>query len=171
MTEKPADDAYDVAIIVGSEKSDVPVVTTSLMLSFLDGCRVRWRLAAISAHRHPDELLAFCRESGAGVFICAVSMNPGLPGAVAAATNQERPVIGVALPNANCDPDGSKCLAAMCMQPPGVPVLVAGVGNPGLINAAYAAAQIFAQDDMNIRERLAAHIESRRPVAKLNILK
>lgn len=167
---KPTDETCHVAIIGGSERTDVPIIIASGMLEFLTECGLRWLLAAISAHRHPYVLKEFCEAHSPDLYICAVGMNPGLSGFVAAYTNSTAcPVISVALPNAEVDPDGSKCLTAMCMQPPGVPVLVAGVGKTGLVNAAYAAAFILGLTDPEIQIKVKTCIPFHRPLPNLNV--
>lgn len=169
MTET-AHTIYDVIVIVGSEKSDVPVVIASGMLQILTKCGVRWRLAAISAHRHAASLRDFINMNSPCVFICAVGMMPGLPGTVAAHTYEDGcPVIGVALANAEVDPDGSKALGVMALQPPGVPVLVAGVGKAGLINAAHAATQMIGLTNLKVRDALERYIQESTPSPSFNI--
>ena len=127
-----------VCIILGSQ-SDEAVVRESGMTGVLRACGVKYSAAVYSAHRNHDALTDFCREqvaAGAQVFIAIAGMAAALPGAVAAITNQHLPVIAVPLDEHGID----SCL----YMPPGVPVLLAGVGKPGLKNAAIAACQILA---------------------------
>jgi 5-(carboxyamino)imidazole ribonucleotide mutase len=71
------------------------------------------------------------------------------------------PIIGVPLDEHGID----SCL----YMPPGVPVLLSGVGKAGLKNATIAAAQILASGDQDVAERLAKYLGDSKKVAKFNV--
>lgn len=135
-------DAF-VSVILGSE-SDRQIVDDSGMLKVFDEVGIEYEMSYISAHRNPKELGEYVRRvlGKAKVFICAASMAAALPGAVAAETGGDIPVIGVPLPSREY-PDGMDAVLAMLRMPPGRPVLVVGPGKAGLKNAALAACQIM----------------------------
>lgn len=147
---------YQIQVILGSD-SDRKVVDESGMLDILQELGIKWQLSYISAHRHKDELRNFCclkaRENWAKVFITAAGMMPGLPGDVAGWTNAGIPVIGVVLDSPTIP--GKDTIATAISMPKGTPVLFAGIGKPGLANAAIAAAQILAVKDPRIKVHLA----------------
>ncbi len=149
---------HPVQIILGSD-SDRKVVDESGMLDILQELGIKWQLSYISAHRHKDGLRTFCclkaKENGVKVFIAAAGMMPGLPGDVAGWTNAEIPVIGVVLDSPTIP--GKDTIATAVSMPKGTPVLFAGIGKPGLANAAIAAAQILAVKDPGIKVSLSAY--------------
>jgi 5-(carboxyamino)imidazole ribonucleotide mutase len=96
----------------------------------------------LSAHRTPDELAGWVRESegrGVEVFIAAAGMAAALPGVVAAMTT--RPVLGVPMESKLAG--GLDSLLSMVQMPGGIPVGVLAVGKAGAVNAAILATQIL----------------------------
>lgn len=138
-------------LVLGST-SDLEVVKASGMLKLLDQAlpdRFPYEVSVCSAHRNSSELDGFVKkavEEGAKVFIGIAGMAAALPGALAAASRMQVPVIGVPLDEHGID----SCI----YMPPGVPVLMAGVGKAGLKNAAIAALQILTvgpgNDDLKV---------------------
>ena len=106
----------------------------------------------LSAHRTPDDTMAFARgaaDKGIKVIICAAGGAAHLAGVVAAAT--PLPVIGVPVALANLG--GLDSLLAMVQMPKGIPVATVAVN--GARNAALLAVRIMALSD----ERLAAELD------------
>jgi phosphoribosylaminoimidazole carboxylase PurE protein len=151
----------DAVIIIGSD-SDKRVVEESKMTAVLDECKIKWAISVYSAHRHDEELTKYCEEEiakGAKVFIGAASMSAGLPGAIAAKTKREVPVIGVGLQSETGILNGLDAFLSMGNMPPGVPVLFAGFGMPGLRNASVAAVQILGTGNTVFRKYLNEYLE------------
>lgn len=115
----------------------------------------------ISAHRQPEALVAYIRESeakGVAVFICGAGLAAALPGVVAAHTS--RPVIGV--PIASGGLGGLDALLSIVQMPKNVPVATVAVN--GARNAGLLAVQILAASD----EALAAKLtEFKRKLAEI----
>ncbi len=138
-----------VSIIMGST-SDLPVMEKAA--EQLDALEIPFEMHALSAHRTPSEVETFAREaSGRGlrVIIAAAGMSAALPGVIAAQT--ALPVIGVPIKGML---DGLDALLSIVQMPPGIPVATVGVN--AAQNAALLAAQIIAQTDSGVAERLKA---------------
>ncbi|MCL2735239.1 MAG: 5-(carboxyamino)imidazole ribonucleotide mutase [Propionibacteriaceae bacterium] len=143
MSETP-----EVAILMGSD-SDWPVMAEAAkaLMEF----DIPFEADAISAHRMPDDTLAFARgahERGIRVIIAGAGGAAHLPGVLAAVT--PLPVIGVPVPLAQLD--GMDSLLSIVQMPAGVPVATVGVG--AARNAGLLAVRILAQGD----ERLTAKV-------------
>ncbi len=78
----------DVSIICGST-SDEEVARKAWEV--LDEHGVSFDYQVISAHRDPDRLETYVKESDAKIFICIAGLSAALPGVVASKT--QRPVI------------------------------------------------------------------------------
>lgn len=118
----------------------------------LRGFGVPVEVRVLSAHRTPDDTMAFARgaaDKGIKVIICAAGGAAHLAGVVAAAT--PLPVIGVPVALANLG--GLDSLLAMVQMPKGIPVATVAVN--GARNAALLAVRIMALSD----ERLAAELD------------
>ena len=138
-----------IGIVMGSD-SDLPVIEKAT--DILDALKIPYEVHVYSAHRTPDEAVAFAagaREEGFGVLIAAAGMAAHLAGVLAA--NTTLPVIGI--PCKSKALEGMDALLATVMMPPGVPV--ATVGIDGGANAALLAAQILGVTDMEVAEKLA----------------
>jgi 5-(carboxyamino)imidazole ribonucleotide mutase len=146
----------DVLIIAGSKKSDEKIINESGILKILETINISHALSYASAHRNQDELKAYVEEKilhGSKLLIGAAGMSAALPGDLAAKVKFRVPVIGVPLIASDAF-DGLDALFSMIRMPAGVPLIIAGVGKPGLINAALIAAQIFSIFDDNIKKNL-----------------
>lgn len=142
-----------VALLMGSD-SDFPRLepAVELLRKLAIPCEVR----VLSAHRTPDEVVAFVRgapEREIRVFICAAGGAAHLAGVVAAHT--DLPVLGIPLDNPPLN--GLDSLLSTAQMPGGVPVAALGAGPGGPVNAALMAARILALLDPALRERLARH--------------
>lgn len=133
-----------VGIVMGSD-SDLKVMERAAAM--LEELGIDYEMAIISAHREPDELIAWVRgaeERGEKVLIAGAGMAAALPGMCAALS--ALPVIGV--PLAGSKLDGMDAVFSIMQMPPGIPV--ATVAIDGAKNAAILAAKILAVGDEKI---------------------
>lgn len=140
-----------VAVLMGSD-SDFP--TMEKTLAVLKHFEIRYEVKVTSAHRTPDATHAYVKDAearGCRVFICAAGLAAHLAGAVAGIT--QRPVIGVPMNGAL---DGLDALLSTVQMPGGVPVAGVAIGSAGAKNAGYLAAQILAQADDALHQRVVA---------------
>lgn len=110
----------------------------------LAGLGVGYEVSVISAHRLPDQTIAYGREAaarGLRVIIAGAGGAAALPGMFAAVT--ELPVIGV--PVALKVLDGLDSLLSIAQMPAGVPVATVAIG--GAKNAGLLAARIIASGE------------------------
>ena len=140
--------AMSVAIIMGSS-SDASIMDDAVqtLRSFDIAVEVR----VLSAHRTPDDTIAFARSAAANgvqVIIAAAGGAAHLAGVVAATT--PLPVIGVPVALANLG--GLDSLLAMVQMPKGIPVATVAVN--GARNAALLAIRIIALSDPRIAAEL-----------------
>ena len=141
-----------VSIIMGST-SDLPVLEKAAQ--FLDELEIPFEMNALSAHRTPQEVERFARETqgrGIRVIIAAAGMAAALPGVIAA--NTTLPVIGVPVKGML---DGLDALLSIVQMPPGIPVATVGVN--GGLNAAILAAEMLALGDPAIAAKVAHYKE------------
>jgi 5-(carboxyamino)imidazole ribonucleotide mutase len=125
-------------------------------LEVLTGFGIEATEHVMSAHRTPDQVVAFARsarEQGYGVVICGAGMAAHLGGVVAGHTTL--PVIGVPLSGGALA--GVDALYATVQMPRGVPV--ATVAIDGAANAALLAIEILAIRDAALEKRLIAYRE------------
>lgn len=146
----------DVAIVMGSD-SDWPTMQEAATV--LDELGVSYDVDVVSAHRTPDEMLAFAHGAvvaGYKVIIAGAGGAAHLPGMIAAATTL--PVIGV--PVSLKVLDGLDSLLSIVQMPAGVPVATVGVGNSK--NAGLLAARILGVGNSEIASKVAGLMESAR---------
>ena len=109
-----------VAIIMGSE-SDRAVADKAVAV--LAEYNVPYEVKVISAHRNPDELDRYLKESeDVSVIIAIAGLSAALPGVIASKT--QKPVIGVPVSGKLL---GLDALLSMVQMPSGVPVGVVGI--------------------------------------------
>jgi 5-(carboxyamino)imidazole ribonucleotide mutase len=140
---------HKVAILMGSA-SDLPAMEAATQV--LDDLEIGWRMGVRSAHRTPEETIAYVRKAeadGVEVLICGAGMAAHLAGVVAA--ESLLPVIGVPI---NASFDGMDALLATVQMPPGIPVATVAVGRAGAKNAAWLASRILSLGDTALRARL-----------------
>jgi 5-(carboxyamino)imidazole ribonucleotide mutase len=137
-----------VGIVMGSD-SDWPV-----MKAAGEACEelgVTFEADVVSAHRMPEEMLAYGRDAagrGLQVIIAGAGGAAHLPGMLAAVT--PLPVIGV--PVALKYLDGMDSLLSIVQMPAGVPVATVAVGNAR--NAGLLAVRILGAGDATLRQRM-----------------
>ncbi|HUY65891.1 MAG TPA: 5-(carboxyamino)imidazole ribonucleotide mutase [Acidimicrobiales bacterium] len=142
-----------VAIMMGSS-SDASIMDDAVQTLRSFGIPVEVRV--LSAHRTPDDTIAFARraaETGVQVIIAAAGGAAHLAGVVAAAT--PLPVIGVPIALANLG--GLDSLLAMVQMPKGIPVATVAVN--GARNAALLAVRIMALSDPRLAAELKRFVE------------
>ncbi len=128
-----------VSIIMGST-SDMPVMQEAAKI--LDQFEIPFEINALSAHRVPEQVVAFAKgahDRGVKVIIAGAGGAAHLPGVVAALT--PCPVIGVPC-RSTISLDGWDSLLSIVQMPPGIPVATVGVD--GGQNAGILAVQMIA---------------------------
>ena len=134
-----------VGIVMGSD-SDWPVMEPAA--AALAEFGVPYEAHVVSAHRMPEEMLAYGRTAagrGLQVLIAGAGGAAHLPGMLAAVT--PLPVIGV--PVALSHLDGMDSLLSIVQMPAGVPVATVSIG--GGRNAGLLAVRILAAADPELR--------------------
>ncbi|MBQ6725752.1 MAG: 5-(carboxyamino)imidazole ribonucleotide mutase [Bacteroidales bacterium] len=140
-----------VSIIMGST-SDLPVMEKACQ--FFEEMEIPFEVNALSAHRTPAEVSEFARNAhsrGIEVIIAGAGMAAALPGVIAAETHL--PVIGVPIKGSVLE--GLDATLAILQMPPGIPVATVVIN--GAQNAAILAAQIMANGDAALREKMIAY--------------
>jgi 5-(carboxyamino)imidazole ribonucleotide mutase len=122
-----------VAIIAGS-KSDESVYTKTLKV--LKEEKIPHELQIISAHRDPEKLDNYIKNSEALIFIAVAGLSAALAGVIASKT--DKPVIGVPV---SAKLGGLDALLSIAQMPPGIPVATVGIDKGE--NAAYLAIRIL----------------------------
>lgn len=140
-----------VAVLMGSD-SDLPVIAEALEV--LEQFGVELEVKVLSAHRSPEETVAYVKKAtkiGVKVFIAAAGGAAHLAGVVAAHT--ALPVIGIPIQTPSLG--GVDSLYSTVQMPPGVPVATVGIN--AAKNAALLAIQILAVGDTRLGKRLEAY--------------
>jgi len=131
--------------------SDSDWSTMEAAASALDEFDIGYEADVVSAHRMPDEMLAYGREAhgrGLEVIIAGAGGAAHLPGMLASVT--PLPVIGVPVPLAYLD--GMDSLLSIVQMPAGVPVAAVSIGNAR--NAGLLAARILAAGDAELTRKM-----------------
>lgn len=126
-----------VGVVMGSD-SDWP--TMQAAAEVLDDFGVAYEVDVVSAHRMPEDMVAYGRtaaDRGLRVIIAGAGGAAHLPGMLASVT--PLPVIGVPVPLAYLD--GMDSLLSIVQMPAGVPVATVSVG--GARNAGLLAVRIL----------------------------
>ena len=148
-----------VAIIMGSA-SDWGVMKSAVDTLKSFGVDVEWTVA--SAHRTPQRVHDFVKNSSAQIFIAAAGMAAHLAGVVASLT--VKPVIGVPI---SSEPfKGLDSLLSTVQMPGGVPVATLAVN--GAKNAALFAVEVLALQDGELAKKLISYREQMTAEVELN---
>ncbi|HUU74532.1 MAG TPA: 5-(carboxyamino)imidazole ribonucleotide mutase [Methanoregulaceae archaeon] len=123
----------DVAIISGSA-SDAAIAEKAAEV--LAENNIPFEIQVISAHREPDRLDEYIRQSECKVYIAIAGLSAALPGVIASKTT--KPVIGVPVSGKL---QGMDALLSIAQMPGGVPVACVGIDNGE--NAALLAVRIL----------------------------
>jgi 5-(carboxyamino)imidazole ribonucleotide mutase len=149
-----------VGIVMGSD-SDWPVMQAAAeALAEFD---VEFEADVVSAHRMPEEMLAYGKEAagrGLQVLVAGAGGAAHLPGMLASVT--PLPVIGVPVPLKYLD--GMDSLLSIVQMPAGVPVAAVAVGNAR--NAGLLAVRILAATDPALQQRMSDFQASLRRTAQ-----
>jgi 5-(carboxyamino)imidazole ribonucleotide mutase len=138
----------NVAVLMGS-KSDWPVMQKVVNALTMFG--VSYQVRVMSAHRTPDALREFVKNSDAMVFICGAGGAAHLPGMTASWTTA--PVIGVPI---SCTAlSGIDALYSIVQMPAGVPVATVAVD--GAFNAAILAVEMMSIGDSELKKKLLSY--------------
>lgn len=143
-------------------RSDLP--TMQLAADVLAELDVAHEVRIVSAHRTPDMMAEYARMArgrGIKVIIAGAGGAAHLPGMVAAHTTL--PVIGVPVKSSALS--GLDSLLSIVQMPRGVPVATVAIGESGATNAGLLAAQILANEDDALRER----VDARRKEARAEV--
>lgn len=149
-----------VGIVMGSD-SDWPVMRAAG--DALTEFDVPFEADVVSAHRMPEEMLAYGKQAagrGLSVLVAGAGGAAHLPGMLAAVT--PLPVIGVPVPLAHLD--GLDSLLSIVQMPAGVPVATVAVGNAR--NAGLLAVRILAATDPALQQRMVAFQASLKSAAQ-----
>ena len=141
-------------LVMGSD-SDWPVMEAAAQA--LEEFDVPFEADVVSAHRMPDEMIAYGQNAagrGLRVIIAGAGGAAHLPGMLASVT--PLPVIGVPVPLAHLD--GIDSLLSIVQMPAGVPVATVSVG--GARNAGLLAVRVLAAGEgeyaAGLREQMVA---------------
>ncbi len=146
-----------VGVIIGSA-SDLENIAPAIEM--LEEFGVPHEKNIISAHRTPDEMVAYAKTAearGLMVIIAAAGAAAHVPGMVAAMTLV--PVLGVPFPGTALN--GIDALLSIVQMPAGYPVGTLAIGKPGAANAGILAAEIVGLTYPEVRERIRAWREKR----------
>jgi 5-(carboxyamino)imidazole ribonucleotide mutase len=141
---------------MGSD-SDWPVMEAAVLV--LEGMGVPCEVDVVSAHRMPEEMVAYgstAEERGLRVLVAGAGGAAHLPGMLASVTSL--PVIGVPVPLRHLD--GLDSLLSIVQMPAGVPVATVSVG--GARNAGLLAARILGAGQGEEAARLRAALTAYR---------
>ena len=154
VTQPATAPAVQVGIVMGSD-SDWPT-----MQAAAEACAefdVGYEADVVSAHRMPEEMLAYGKQAadrGLRVLVAGAGGAAHLPGMLAAVT--PLPVVGVPIPLRHLD--GLDSLLSIVQMPSGVPVATVAVG--GARNAGLLAVRILAASDADLQRRMRQFQES-----------
>lgn len=140
-----------VGVVMGSASDYETLAPACEVLAELG---IPYEARVVSAHRTPDWLFEYAETAkvrGLQAIIAGAGGAAHLPGMLAAKTLV--PVLGVPV-NATAL-NGMDALLSIVQMPAGVPVATFAIGKPGAANAALFAAQLLAQHDAALGERLA----------------
>jgi len=148
-----------VGIVMGSD-SDWPVMQAAAQACAEFG--VAYEADVVSAHRMPEEMLAYGRSAadrGLKVIVAGAGGAAHLPGMLAAVT--PLPVIGVPVPLKQLE--GLDSLLSIVQMPAGVPVATVAIGNAR--NAGLLAVRILGASDPQLQAAMRTFQEELRDAA------
>lgn len=146
MSEQTVDPI--VGVVMGSDSDWSTMKAATEVLAEFD---VPFEADVVSAHRMPDEMIAYGKSAadrGLRVIIAGAGGAAHLPGMLASVT--PLPVIGVPVALKNLD--GLDSLLSIVQMPAGVPVAAVAVDNAR--NAGLLAVRILGASDDSLRERM-----------------
>ncbi len=153
-----------VSIIMGSKTDWETMAKAADTLSRLD---VPHDVRVLSAHRTPDELVAYvdaAQKEGVEVFIAAAGGAAHLAGVVASRT--VRPVLGVPMQSPALQ--GMDSLLSTVQMPSGIPVATFAIGSAGAVNAALFATSILGLTRPDYAKKVQGHRDAKRDAILAN---
>ncbi len=141
-----------VGVIMGS-KSDWSTMKNAVEM--LEVLGVAHEVKVVSAHRTPDLMFDYASNAlsrGLKVIIAGAGGAAHLPGMVASKTIV--PVLGVPIQSRALN--GQDSLLSIAQMPGGIPVGTLAIGEAGAKNAGILAAQIVANENAAVREKIIA---------------
>ncbi|AYQ57385.1 N5-carboxyaminoimidazole ribonucleotide mutase (EC [Bathymodiolus thermophilus thioautotrophic gill symbiont] len=141
-----------VGVIMGS-KSDWPTMKNAVEM--LEQFGIPHEVQVVSAHRTPDLMFEYANtasERGLKVIIAGAGGAAHLPGMVASKTIV--PVLGVPVQSRALS--GHDSLLSIAQMPGGIPVGTLAIGEAGAKNAGILAAQIIANENEGVKEKVSA---------------
>ncbi len=141
-----------VGLVMGSD-SDWPVMEAAALA--LEEFGVPYEADVVSAHRMPEDMVAYGREAadrGLRVIIAGAGGAAHLPGMLASLT--PLPVVGVPVPLKHLD--GMDSLLSIVQMPAGIPVATVSVG--GARNAGLLAVRILAAGEGQFAQDLSGKL-------------
>ena len=152
-----SDSQVRVGVVMGSD-SDLPTMQAAIDILAEFGVPTEVRI--LSAHRTPDEMMAWARSAaatGIAVIIAGAGGAAHLPGMLASAT--PLPVIGVpVVASSMATLGGIDALLSIVQMPAGIPVATVAIGNAR--NAGLLAVRMLGIADEGLRSRMAAFQQS-----------
>jgi 5-(carboxyamino)imidazole ribonucleotide mutase len=143
-------DTLKVGVVMGSDSDwDIMQHAVEQLTSFGIACEAR----VLSAHRTPDDALAFAAGAADNGFACIIAGAGGaahLAGVLAAKTTL--PVLGVPIPSKYLR--GEDSLLSTVQMPKGIPVATFAIGEAGAANAALFAVAMLARNDETLARKL-----------------
>jgi 5-(carboxyamino)imidazole ribonucleotide mutase len=130
---------------------------------------VPYEARVLSAHRTPDETLAYASGAEGRGVMCIIAAAGGaahLAGVIAAKT--VLPVLGVPIPSTSLQ--GLDSLLSIVQMPGGIPVGSLAIGKAGAQNAAILAAEIIGLSKPEIRENVKAQRAKRHDAVLAQVL-
>jgi len=124
-------------------------------IEMLEEFGVAYEVQVVSAHRTPDLMFDYASSAldrGLKVIIAGAGGAAHLPGMVAAKTIV--PVLGVPVQSRALS--GQDSLLSIAQMPGGIPVGTLAIGEAGAKNAGILAAQIIANEDTSVRDKVVA---------------
>jgi len=145
-----------VGVVMGSD-SDWPTMRAAA--EALASLGVPYEARVVSAHRTPEEMVAYAKEAegrGLEAIIAGAGGAAHLPGMIASLT--VLPVLGVPVQSRALS--GLDSLLSIVQMPGGVPVGTLAIGAAGAKNAGLLAARLLATTRPELRKKLHAYREA-----------
>ena len=139
-----------VSIVMGSQSDYKTMIFCQNILKKLN---IKFETKIISAHRTPDRMYEYAKESekrNIGVIIAGAGGSAHLPGMISALTTL--PVLGVPIESKKLK--GLDSLLSIAQMPKGIPVGTLAIGEDGAINSALLAASIIGITDSKVKKKL-----------------
>jgi 5-(carboxyamino)imidazole ribonucleotide mutase len=147
----PSKNKPRVGILMGSDNDWDIMQHAADQLAAFD---IPYEARVLSAHRLPDETIAYAESAASRGLACIIAGAGGaahLAGIVAAKTML--PVLGVPIPSKYLR--GEDSLLSTVQMPKGIPVATFAIGEAGAANAALFAVAMLALGDANLGRKLA----------------